>query len=188
MEKLHSQEEIRKSFDYNGTMVDLVVWKETIWCGKVGYAADNVDEPDVEKIMNDFMATCVPTISPNQREEYWDVCMSINYLSDKHPNGVLFGFRVETEEQPDCYDIVKIPAALYMRVKICDETFKALGVEPWTGGIPPYEWIGEQIAPEFGYTYGSDTYPIVEYYGHNKTDNSIEVCYLYVPVQEAISD
>lgn len=188
MEKLHSQEDILNSFDYNGTTVDLVEWKETIWCGKVGYAADNVDEPDVEKIMNDFMATCVPTISPNKREEYWDVCMSINYLSDKRPNGVLFGFRVETEEQPDCYDIVKIPAALYMRVKICDETFRALGVAPWTGGIPPYEWIGERIAPEFGYTYGSDAYPIFEYYGHNKTDNSIEVCYLYVPVQEAISD
>ena len=40
---------------------------------------------------------------------------------------------------------------------MCDETAKALGHEPWTGGIPPCHWIGEQIAPTLGYTYGSGT-------------------------------
>lgn len=99
--------------------------------------------------------------------------------------GVMFGFHVETEEQPDCFDIIKLPSALYMRVKICDETFKALGVVPWTGGVPPYEWIGECIAPKVGYTYGYDTLPVFEYYGHNKKENHIEICYLYVPVAKA---
>lgn len=130
MDNTHSQEQILKSFDYNGTIVDLVKWKETIQCGKVGYAVDNVNEPDVEKIMNGFIATCIPSVIPNKKEEYWNVCISINYLSDKRPNGVLFGFQVETDEQPDCYDIIKIPVTLYMRIKICEETFKALGVEP----------------------------------------------------------
>ena len=80
--------------------------------------------------MNGFIATCIPSVIPNKKEEYWNVCISINYLSDKRPNGVLFGFQVETDEQPDCYDIIKIPVTLYMRIKICEETFKALGVEP----------------------------------------------------------
>lgn len=182
---LHTQETIIKTFDYNGINADLVEWKESIWCGKVGYATNNIDEPDVEKIMNDFIAVCIPTIVPNKREEYWDVCISLNYLSSERPNGVMFGFLVETDEQPDCYDIIRLPSSLYMRVQICDETFKALGVEPWTGGIPPYNWIGEYIAPKFGYKYGDDTLPIFEYYGHNKIDNNIEVCYLYVPVSKA---
>lgn len=184
MEKAHLHECILESFDYNGITTDLVEWDESIWCGKVGYAVDNIDEPDVEKIMNAFMAVSASAVVPNKREEYWNVCMSLNYLSDKRPNGVFFGFRVETDEQPDCYDLIKVPRALFMRVKICDETFKALGVEPWTGGIPPYEWIGEYIAPKFGYKYGADSYPIFEYSGHSKTNDSVEVCYLYVPVQK----
>ncbi|MBQ4629181.1 MAG: hypothetical protein IJB44_08875 [Clostridia bacterium] len=133
--------------------------------------------------MNDFMATFDPKIVPNKREENWDVCMSLNYLSSEHPNGVFFGFRVETDKQPDCFDIIKVPSSTYMRVCICEETFKVLNVDPWMGGIPPYEWICEKIAPGFGYQYGSDTLPIFEYYGHNAEDNHIEICYLYVPVK-----
>ena len=46
---------------------------------------------------------------------------------------------------------------------MCDETAGALGHKPWTGGVPPYHWIGEQIASGLGYTYGSAAIPIVEY-------------------------
>lgn len=184
METLHMQEEVIKTVDYNGIDVDLVQWKDTIWCGKVGYAVNNVDEPDVDKIAKDAQII-FPNNTPNKREKNWEVCISLNYLSNERPNGVMFGFFVETDEQPESYDILKVPSALYMRVKICDETFKALGVEPCTGGIPPYEWIGEGIAPKLGYTYGDDTLPVFEYYGLSKNDNHIEVCYLYVPVAKA---
>lgn len=54
----------------------------------------------------------------------------------------------------------------------------------WTGGIPPYEWIGGIIAPGYGYEYGDDTLPIYEYYLHNPENFNVEACYLYVPVRE----
>lgn len=182
----HPQEKIIKSFNNNGVKVDLVEWKDTIWCGKIGYATNNADEPDVEKIMNDFMSVNIPTIIANEREEEWDVCISLNYLSSERPNGVMFGFLVESEKQPGCYDIIKLPPALYMRILICNETAKALGFEPWNGGIPPYEWIGEHIAPKYGYKYGDDTLPVIEYYGHyNREKNKHEICHLYVPVMMA---
>ncbi len=184
MEYTHSQEKVIKTFDCNGINVDLVRWSDTIWCGKIGYAANNVDEPDVEKIAHDA-EIIFPNNIPNMREKNWEVCISLNYLSNERPNGVMFGFLVETDEQLDHYDIIKVPSALYMKIQICDETFKALKVEPWTGGIPPYEWIGENVAPKFGYKYGDDTLPIYEYYLHNPVNYHVEVCYLYVPVQEA---
>ena len=59
MDTMHAHEKIINTFDYNGTSVDLVEWYDSIWCGKVGYAADNIDEPDVEKIMNDFFVKTV---------------------------------------------------------------------------------------------------------------------------------
>lgn len=182
----HSQEKIINTFNNGGISIDLVEWRDTIWCGKVGYAANNIDEPDVEKIMNDFMSINELSIMPNGREEGWDVCISLNYLSNTRPNGVMFACLVETDKQPDCYDILKIPSALYMRIQMCDETASALGFEPWKGGIPPYEWIGEHIAPKYGYQYGADTLPIIEYYGYFQPDkNAHEYCFLYVPVIKA---
>ena len=178
----HPQESIIKTYDFNGIIVDLVEWSDTVWCGKVDYADNNTDEPNVEKIMEDFMSI---SAIPNSREDNWDICMSVNYLSCERPSGVMFGFLVAADVQPDSYDIYRIPAARYLRIRICDETARALGHEPWMGGIPPYHWIGEQIAPKLGYTYGSDTFPIVEYYGFFKPEEGThEYCYLYVPVEE----
>ena len=104
----HPQETVIKTYHYNGITVDLLEWSETVWCGKVGYAANHTDEPDVEKIMEDFMSVCA---IPNNREDNWDICMSVNYLSCERPSGVMFGFLVTTDVQPDCYDIYKIPSA-----------------------------------------------------------------------------
>ena len=178
----HPQETITKTYDYKGIIVELVEWSDTVWCGKVGYADNHTDEPNVEQIMEDFMSV---SAIPDSREDNWDICMSLNYLSDERPSGVMFGFLVAADIQPDSYDIYRIPAANFLRIRMCDETARALGHEPWTGGIPPYQWIGEQIAPEFGYTYGDDTLPVIEYYGFLKPeDGTHEYCYLYVPVQE----
>ncbi len=111
----HPQENIIKTYNYNGITVDLVEWSGTIWCGKVGYADNNTDEPNVEKIMEDFMS--VSTL-PNSREDNWDICMSLNYLSHERPSGVMFGFLVTTDVQPDSYDICKIPAAKFLRKNV----------------------------------------------------------------------
>ncbi len=139
MNMQHPQENIIKTYDYNGTLVDLIEWNDTVWCGKVGYADNNTDEPNVEKIMEDFMSV---TTLPDGREDNWDICMSLNYLSHERPSGVMFGFLVTTDVQPDSYDIYKIPAAKFLRIRMCDETARVLGHEPWMGGIPPYHWIG----------------------------------------------
>lgn len=182
MNTQHVQETILNTYRYRGTTVDLVEWSDTLWCGKIGYADSNTEEPDVEKIMENFMSC---SDLPKGREENWDVCISVNYLSDERPSGVMFGFLVTSDDQPEQYDIFRVPAARFLRIRLCDETAEALGRAPWTGGIPPYHWIGEQIAPELGFTYGSDALPIIEYYGfYHPEKGSHEYCYLYVPVRE----
>lgn len=183
MNRQHPQEKILRTFDYKGIPVDYVEWNETIWCGKLGYAVNNTDEPDVEQIS--IQAAQAMRTPANEREANWEVCISLNYRSSSAPNGVMFGFLVATPEQADCYDLLRVPVSHYMRIPICDETALALGQTPWTGGIPPYEWIGEQIAPELGFTYGSPLLPIIEYYGFFDSKKDIpQCCYLYVPVQE----
>lgn len=179
---IHNHETLLESFVFNGIDVELVQWHPSIWCGCVQYAVNHSDEPDVEAALTRFVT--LPFAEIQEKEKDWDVCLSLNYLSKSRPNGVMFGFRAETEQQPDCFDVIKLPKALYMRIKICDATFEALGVAPWTGGIPPYEWIGEVLAPKYGYTYGDDSLPIFEYYLRNAVSGELEASYLYVPVQK----
>ena len=72
-----------------------------------------------------------------------------------------------------------------MRLAINDDSAKALGSQPWEGGMPPFGWVGEQLAPQFGYRYGDDRLPVFEYYGFYKPEkNAHEFTYLYVPVEK----
>ena len=182
----HPQEKIIETIDYKGIAVDIVEWTATIWCGKIGYAANNTDEPNVDEIMSNYQALDHSAIAASKLEPSWAVCLSANYLSSERPNGVMFGELVSIDQQPDGFDIFKVPAANYARIRMCEETAKALGHELWRGGIPPYEWIGQEIAPHIGYQYGNDTLPIFEYYGYYDPAKYIhEFCFLYVPVEKA---
>lgn len=184
---LHPQETLIETHDYNGIPVDIVKWKETLWCGKLGYAANNIDEPDVEAIAGSMMDMVQSGSAMKQCESDWEVCISLNYLSKERPNGVMFGSLVHTDQQPAGYDLLHIQSGIYARIQINTQTALALERKPWTGGIPPYEWIGAQIAPEIGYCYGNDALPIFEYYGpRDPVSGAHQACYLYVPVQKAI--
>lgn len=69
-----------------------------------------------------------------------------------------------------------------------DKTTAALGCdyEQQIGCAPRYYWIGDQIGPKFGYTYGSDTLPIIEYFGMFQPEKGARDFYeyMYVPVKE----
>lgn len=181
----HPQERIVETFNYNGIPIEVVEWSATIWCGKIGYAENNTDEPNVDLILSGYMALPIPTM--NERiEPDWDVCMSVNYFSKERPNGVMFADLAGTENQPEGFDVYTLPAGQYLRLAINEDSAKALASQPFNGGIPPYEWVGEQLAPQFGYLYGDDRLPVFEYYGYYKPEkNAHEFRYLYVPVRKA---
>jgi len=185
MKLQHSHEKIVETFNYNDAVVEIVEWTETIWCGKIGYAENNTDEPNVDNILSGYHRLSKSKLD-GKFNPVRDGCISVNYLSADRPNGVMFCEMVKTAEQPKDFDILHIPATQYLRILINPETAKAIGKEPWFGGIPPYDWIYEVLAPYFGYKPGDDTLPIIEYYGHYKQgepkiyDNKL--CYLYAPV------
>lgn len=178
---LHGHERVLESFDFNGAQVQLVSWEESLWCGKILFAKDNSSEPDVEQLMNDFVALGERELSPIGQEEGWNVCMSFNYLTEERPSGVFFGFRVQDSRQPEGFDLRFLPEGRYLRVEINEATARAMDDEPWTGGGPPYQWICEGIGPKLGFTCGDSALPVVEYYRHNEA-GEISGCWLYVPV------
>lgn len=179
----HPHEKVLETYELGqGASAQLVQWDETLWCGKIRFAADSVNEPDVEKLMEEFVALGDAELSPIDPEPGWDVCMSFNYLSAQRPSGVFFGFLVQSHRQPEGFDMRWLPEGKYLRVEINEDTARALESEPWTGGVPPFQWVSESIGPRLGFSCGDSELPIVEYYRH-KEDGSIEGCWLYVPVQ-----
>ena len=153
----HTQEKILETFDLGGgASAQLVRWEETLWCGKIRFAENSTDEPDVEKLMEEFVALGDAELSPVDPEPGWDVCMSFNYLSKERPSGVFFGFLVQSHKP---------------------WTGGEAGVT-----APPFQWVSESLGPRLGFSCQDSELPIVEYYRH-KDDGSIDGCWLYVPVQ-----
>lgn len=180
----HEHEELVESFEFRGVKVDLIRWKPSIWCGKVGYANTNNGEPNVGRILAAYSEVTKPKNDAVGAEEFWDAQMSLNYLSSERPNGVLMAMLVNTKEQPEHFDVMEFPEAFYMRVLLSEENADALCQMPWYGGLPPYEWVSDYIAPSKGYVLGDDTLPIVEYIRHNKVTFAPEAHYMYVPVKK----
>lgn len=184
----HVQERLLETYDLgDGAAAELVRWEETLWCGKIRFAENNTDEPDVEKLMEEFVALGEADLSPIDPEPGWDVCMSFNYLSTQRPSGVFFGFLVQSHRQPEGFDMRWLPEGQYLKVEINEATAKALESEPWTGGeagvtAPPFQWVSDTLGPRLGFSCPDSELPIVEYYRH-KEDGSIDGCFLYVPVQ-----
>lgn len=179
----HSQEKTLESFEIGqGAKAELVEWSETLWCGKIRFAKNNTDETDVEKLMEEFVALGDAELSPIDPEPGWDVCMSFNYLSKERPSGVFFGFLVQAHRQPEGFDMRWLPEGRYLKLEINEQTAKALESEPWSGGVPPYQWVSETLGPRLGFSCPDSELPIVEYY-HHKEDGSIDGCWLYVPVK-----
>ncbi|WP_322172990.1 hypothetical protein [Acutalibacter caecimuris] len=180
-DSMHPHEKALARFQVDGAAVDLVEWQESLWCGKIRYAPGNTGEPDVEKLMEEFVALGDADLSPVGPEPGWDVCMSFNYLSGQRPSGVFFGFRVESRAQPQGFDLRWLPGGQYLRVEINEQTARALEKEPWQGGVPPYQWICQSFGPRLGFACEDSGLPITEYYRH-AADGSITGCWMYVPV------
>ena len=103
----------------------MVDWQETIWCGKIGYAVNNTEEPDVDEILAAYRSLDCEKIN-GKYKPVRDCCISVNYLSAERPNGVFFGEMVKTDDQADCFDILKIPSAQFMRIQIVLKLLKRL--------------------------------------------------------------
>ena len=179
----HPQERIIDTFKYNDMPIEIAEWDDIILCGKIGYAENNTSEPDMGRISDGFLAQNHAAIN-GRLETTANALFHFDFLTSERPAAAMFAFIVDWENQPDGFDVKKVPAGQYMRLALVDESAKALGVEPWNGGAPPIEWISERLAPQFGYRQVFDL-PFIEYYGLNDSTN-VANAFLYVPVEKII--
>ena len=178
----HPQERVIDTLKYNDMPIEVIEWDDTIWCGKIGYAANNIDVPDIGSISDGFLAQDHNII--NERlETAANTLLHFDFHSLERPSAAMFAFLVDTDNQPDGFDVRRVPAGKYMRIALVQDSAKALGVEPWNGGPPPEEWISERLAPQFGYKQVFDL-PVIEHYGYLNDSTGDANAFLYVPVEK----
>jgi hypothetical protein len=185
----HAHETVIETIDHNGAIFDVVEWTETIWCGKAAYAMNAEDGLFVDRAMDGYSALDCSKAN-GKFDPPLDGLLNFNHTERATGfKGVMFGEIVTTDKQPDGFDVYRLPAAKWMRLRIdTGFTDKQLGREPYYSGPPPFEWIYD-LVEQFGYKPGSSELPIIEYYAYyapgmeQKYENKLY--YVYAPVEKA---
>ena len=53
---MHPQEKILEEYNYNGLKVELAFWSGATFCGKLVFAGNLTDEPNVDQALSGFFA------------------------------------------------------------------------------------------------------------------------------------
>ena len=173
-------ETIVESIVYKGALFEIVERPEAIFCGKIAYAQNLTDEPDIEKLLADYQK--LVSIQKEERiAPEWDAAISIDYwLGGAAPRGMMFAQEVATEKQSEVYGIYKMPESLFMRVFHDAKAAGALGKEKceiWE----LFALMTDTIMPQYGYKHNENGAQDFEYYNWSKYGSG----FAYVPIIKA---
>lgn len=161
---------------YDDVNFEIVERPEVIWVGKVAYAPNLTDEPDISKLLKEYQE-----LTSIEKKELinpeWDAAISIDYWRDgTAPRGMMLGTETYTEDQPDCYDVFKMPPSLFMRVLNNTNAARLLGKETCENW-ELFEFMKNTVFPEHNYRFNENGAQEVEYH-HYKSGTF----YAYIPV------
>lgn len=161
---------------YDGVNFEIVERPEVIWVGKIAYATNLTDEPDIPKLLKEYQEL----ISIEKKElinPEWDAAISIDYWRNgSTPRGMMFGTETYTEEQPECYDVFRMPPSLFMRILNNDDAARLVGkdrCENWE----LFVFMKNTILPLHNYKFNDNGAQEVEYH-HYKSGTF----YAYIPI------
>jgi len=161
---------------YDCVSFEIVERPEVLWVGKIAFAPNLTDEPDIGKLLKEYQEL-IPVEKKELINPEWDAAISIDYWKGgSAPRGMMFGSETYSDEQAECYDVFKMPPTLFMRVLNNKDAARLLGkenCENWE----LFEFMKRTVLPEHGYKFNENGAQEVEYYHHNSG-----TCYAYVPV------
>jgi len=173
----YQQERIIETITYKGALLEVVERLESIFCGKIAYAQNLTDEPDIGKLLDDYQ-DIISTPKEERIAPEWDAAINIDYWrGGTVPRGMMFAQEVATEKQSEIYDIYKMPRSLFMRIFHDADATKALGKEKceiWE----LYGLLKDIVMPQFGYKFNENGAQEFEYYNWSKYGSG----FAYVPV------
>lgn len=176
MVEVNRYEKVTERISYNNVIFEVVERPEILWVGKLAYASNLTDEPNIGKLLSEYQRL-VPTPKEERISPDWDAAISIDYWQGGAvPRGMMFAQETSSEKQADCYELYKMPASLFMRVLNDTDAAKLLGKEKCENW-ELFGFMKDIIMPQFGYKFNKNGAQEIEY--HNYKTN---IFYAYVPV------
>lgn len=172
-------DKIIETISYNGASFEVVERPEVLWVGKIAYATNLTDEPDIGKLLNEYREL-LPVAKLDRINPDWDAAISIDYWrGGAAPRGMMFAQETTSEKQDSQYDIFKMPASLFMRILNNTQAAQLLNkdtCELWEF----FCLMNEVVMPKYGYQFNENGAQEIEYCCHK--DN---IAYAYVPIIKA---
>lgn len=176
---LGKNEKLIKVITHNGVNFELVERPEVTWVGKVAYAPNLTDEPDIGKLLKEYQEL-VGIEKKELINPEWDAAICIDYWRNgATPRGMMFGTESYTEEQAECYDVYKMPPSLFIRVLNNTVAAKLLGKEQCENW-ELFEFMKNTILPENSYKFNDNGAQEIEYHHYHSG-----TFYAYIPVVKA---
>ena len=117
-------ERILNSFVNDGILFELVEKQETIFAGKLGYAPGLNDEPDIGRLLEQFRK--IMPVLAEAADLDWGIGISINYRKNGAYKGYMFAAEVESEQQSEESDVIKVPASHYLKISKAEKRLKKI--------------------------------------------------------------
>lgn len=178
---LHPQETVLGVYGWEGGKAVLVQWERSHWCGKLRYASTNRDQPDMDKLYEEFYALAEADLSPNEPEAGWHAVLCFNAFTDRWPSGTFIGFLTSSSDQPEGFDQVWVEQGQYLRVELNEENQG--GFHALLADAPPQDLSQTMaaLAQKLGFPLRTAKLPFAEYFQYG-ADGTPLGCWLYVPV------
>ena len=84
-----------------------------LWIGCIGYANDNINEPNIEAILKRFQKLVDSVPIQKKVNPDWSAALSINYNFDEKPCGIMFANESYSDKQDGRYDQFTQPGGLW---------------------------------------------------------------------------
>lgn len=178
---LHPQETVLEAYSWEGAQAVLVEWEKSHWCGKLRYANTNREQPDTNKLFEEFYALAEADLSPNEPEENWHAILCFNAFTERWPSGTFIGFLTASSEQPQGFDQIWVEAGQFLRVELSEENQG--GIHSLLADTPPQDLSQTMaaLAEKLGFPLRTTKLPFAEYFRYGENGSPLG-CWLYVPV------
>ncbi len=175
--ELLSGESLVETHLYKGVEFDLILRKDSLWAGTLGYADNLTDEPDIGGLLHRYQQlAAIP--KKHRVNPAWSACISIDYWRNgETPRGMIFAQEVSSRDQDPRHDLYEMPESLYIRVS-CDGNAAARLLGRETCEVWELFGCAKEVMALHGYALNANGAQEIEMYNHDEGK-----AYAYVPVK-----
>jgi hypothetical protein len=147
---IHPLEKLIEVITYQGVEFEVVERPDVLWVGRVKYASNNTNEPNMDGVLKRYQRLCKKAPYQRKVNPDYSACLSINFSTCEKPCGLMYACEFYPGQQHKGFDLFTQPGGLWLRVRN-DEKAAALcgydGAEPFNPWNYTHMYFAGKQAP-----------------------------------------